>query len=363
MSIPADPILVELLERATSEALEGSARESDAFWSLVAEAATVVPVDEVLAVAITFCGSSELALRATGAALLAELCDLGAGLADEALGVLEPLLAREGDLGVIRIALHGVAATRLPGGLESALRFASHPDPDVRLDATHALYSCAGEKPPERALQALMALSADPDDEVRDWATFGLGTEIEEDGAQLRAALAARLGDPHLDVREEAAIGLARRGDSRAFETVRALLAEEEVSALTVEAAGYLADDRLLRPLLELGEWWESDSDVLRAAIARCDPVERARFEERTRELIRLIEDGFSVQAPRSRLDLVSVERSTQDLTTTLALAWTNEGGLFRDGVWSIERIFDRRDVQHDPQRAAATVLAQLEAL
>jgi HEAT repeat protein len=363
MSVPADPVLVELLERATAEALSASARESGVFWSLVAQAAVVVPVDEVLAVAVTFCGSDESALRATGAGLLAQLCDLGNGLAGEALGALEPLLAREDDLGVIRIALHGVAATRLPDGLVSALRFASHLDPGVRLDATHALYSCAGEPAAQRAIDALIVLSADPDDDVRDWATFGLGTDIDGDGPDVRDALAARLDDPHLDVREEAAVGLARRGDTRAFETVHALLTEDEVSALTVEAAGHLDDDRLLRPLLELGEWWESDSDVLSAAIARCDPVERTRFEERTRVLVGLIEDGFAEQAPRSRLDRVSIERATQDLTTTLTVAWTNEGGLHRDAIWSIERVFDRRDVQDDPQRAAAAVLAQLEAL
>lgn len=363
MRVPADPVLVELLERATAEALGASARESDVFWSLVAKAVVVVPVDEVLAVAVTFCGSDEPALRATGAALLAQLCDLGDGLAREALGALEPVLAREDDLGVVRIALHGVAATRLPAGLASALRFAAHPDPGVRLDATHALYSCAGEPAAQRAIDALIALSADPDADVRDWATFGLGTEIDADAAGVREALAARLDDPHLDVREEAAVGLARRGDARAFEPVRALLTEDEVSALTVEAAGHLADDRLLRPLLELGEWWESDSDVLRAAIARCDPVERTRFEERTRALVGLIEDGFAAQAPLSRLDRVSVERSRHDLTTTLTLAWTNEGGLHRDAIWSIERVFDRRDVQDDPQRAAAEVLAQLAAL
>ena len=73
MTIPADPVLVELLERATAEALDGSSRESELFWSTVSEAARSVPADEVLAVAITFCGSDASAMRATGAALIAEL--------------------------------------------------------------------------------------------------------------------------------------------------------------------------------------------------------------------------------------------------------------------------------------------------
>ncbi len=108
---------------------------------------------------------------------------------------------------------------------------------------------------------------------MRDWATFGLGSQLAVDRPDLRAALLARLDDAHLDVREEAAVGLARRGDTRAFDTVRALLDDDEVASITVEAAGYLSDERLLRPLLELGEWWEDDPELLRAAIARCDPL------------------------------------------------------------------------------------------
>ena len=91
------------------------------FWSIVAEAAASVPVDEVLAVAITFCRADEPGLRATGAGLVAELGDRAA---EDALGVLEPLLGREDDLDVTRIALHGVAATRLAGGIPIAGSFA-----------------------------------------------------------------------------------------------------------------------------------------------------------------------------------------------------------------------------------------------
>ena len=106
------------------------------------------------------------------------------------------------------------------------------------------------------------------------------------------------MSDGYLDVREEAAVGLARRGDPRAFEPVRALLDADEVSTLTVEAAGYLADERLLRPLLELGEWWEDDSDLLTLAIASCDPAARERLDERTRMLVELIEDAFDEPGP-----------------------------------------------------------------
>ena len=74
-------------------------------------------------------------------------------------------------------------------------------------------------------LAALIALSADDDLDVRDWATFALGTLSEDDGAPLRDALAARLDDEDEDVRLEAVHGLALRGDARAAEPARDLLA------------------------------------------------------------------------------------------------------------------------------------------
>jgi HEAT repeat protein len=360
MTIPADPVLVELLESATAEALAGSSRGSELFWSTVSQAASSVPVDEVLAVAITFCGSDSSAMRATGAALVAELCNPGRELVDEALGILGPLLAREVEPDVIEAALHGVALTGLADGLPIVLPFATHPDAGVRLDATHALYSCAGEPAAQPAIDALIRLSHDQDDDVRDWATFGLGTHIDFDDPVLRDALAERLVDQHLEVREEAAVGLARRHDERAFEPVCELLEEDEVSSLIVEAAGHLADERLLRPLLELGEWWEDDSDVLRRAIARCDPAARERFDARTRVLVELIQRDFAASFPGCTLVDVRASRSFVDLTTELELEWADDSGRRRDGLVVVEQLLARPDVQDDPAHAAASVLEQL---
>src|ERR1700712_5345681 len=176
MSTPADPYLVRLLERATADALEHGARTSEDFWETIREAVGAIPADELLAVALTFCGSDEPAMRATGAGVIAELCTPGREIIGEALGVLGPLLEHEQSADVIGVALHGVALTNLPDGVALALPFVAHPDESVRLDATHALYWCAGDPPSQQAVDALLALSADPDEDVRDWATFGLGS-------------------------------------------------------------------------------------------------------------------------------------------------------------------------------------------
>jgi len=52
----------------------------------------------------------------------------------------------------------------------------------------------------------------DTDDDVRDWATFGLGVSTG-DSPQIREAFRRSLNDTFLDVRQEAIWGLARRKD------------------------------------------------------------------------------------------------------------------------------------------------------
>ena len=99
-------------------------------------------------------------------------------------------------------------------------------------------------------LAALIELSADASSGVRDWATFALGTLAREDSEALRDALAARLDDPDEETRLEAVHGLAVRGDHRADDTARDLLAaheHEDVDSvwtrhLLAETASHLED-------------------------------------------------------------------------------------------------------------------------
>jgi HEAT repeat protein len=64
----------------------------------------------------------------------------------------------------------------------------------------------------------LIRLSADSEPKVRDWATFGLARQTEQDFPQLRAALADRLADDDPDTLAEAIHGLAVRGDEQAVQ-------------------------------------------------------------------------------------------------------------------------------------------------
>lgn len=116
---------------------------------------------------------------------------------------------------VIRSAVLALAHLGDPRGLAAALGQEGHPDEDVRQAVAFALPSVGGDPACPDAVAALIRLSGDRSDYVRDWATFGLGLESAGDGERIRRALLERVGDPDRDTAAEAFLGLAQRGDRR----------------------------------------------------------------------------------------------------------------------------------------------------
>ena len=90
------------------------------------------------------------------------------------------------------------------------------------------------------AVQALSAAFEDDDPEVRDWAVFDLGAQLNVDGLVVRDALGRRSDDDGGNTAGEAAVTPARRGDSRAFDVLVFELARSDVGNRYVEAAGEL---------------------------------------------------------------------------------------------------------------------------
>ncbi|GAB3848359.1 HEAT repeat domain-containing protein [Dactylosporangium cerinum] len=160
-------------------------------------------------------------------------------------------------------------------GLPAVLGHARHVSDEVRYAVAVALPAVAGDPPDPRAVAGLIRLSADADPEVRDWATFGLGSQLDADGEDVRDALAARLTDEDGDAAGEALLGLARRGDPRTLAPLLAWL-DDDPGNLVVEAAGALGASEALPALLRLKEsgWQLRDPlpSVLDTAIEACSP-------------------------------------------------------------------------------------------
>ncbi len=154
-------------------------------------------------------------------------------------GVVDDYARRERALPLLRHALADTEVGPLSGAIvqlghlddvdshDLILGQAEHADPVVR-DAVATALPSVGLN--ERSLDALIVLMEDPDDDVRDWATFAVGSLSDFDDERVRSALLARMDDPNLDARLEAIAGLARRRDERVRPFLDAELAEPEHS-------------------------------------------------------------------------------------------------------------------------------------
>ena len=121
-----------------------------------------------------------------------------------------------------------------------------HPSAQVRYGVTYGL---AGQDEPS-AIDALLLLSKDEDRDVRDWATFALGSQTDIDTPELREALRARLTDNDPEIGGEALVGLSRRQDEHLKRAVLDELSGEFHGDWVFEAAEAIADPDFI-PALE----------------------------------------------------------------------------------------------------------------
>jgi HEAT repeat protein len=227
---------------------------------------------EVLAKAQGLCESADARERRLGADILGQLGIPERAFADECFGILAGMLSSESDPDVfsaVAVAfghLHDSRAIRLLAPL------IGHPDSDVRLGIVHGL----SQHEDPVAIAALIELSRDAVDEVRDWATFGLGSMISTDTPEIREALFARVSDSYDDARCEALVGLAKRKDGKVLGPLINELASQSIGLMALEAAEELGDPCLRPALLQLKEEWRLDGgphiEQLNRALASCSP-------------------------------------------------------------------------------------------
>ncbi len=145
-------------------------------------------------------------------------------------------------------------------------------------------------------------------------------------------------------------LALARRRDRRVFPVVERRLGEDEVGRLEVEAAAYLADERLLVPLRTLESWWDLDLGLLTEAVAACDPAQQARsLDEQTTFLMRL--EGRLAEFPAVRAWL-SCERLGREVSLAV------DGGA-EVGCYDFEALLTTR-AGGDVEAAVEAVLSDL---
>lgn len=186
---------------------------------------------------------------------------------DESLAILLKLLDIEKDSNVlysIGIALGHIRDSR---AIEPLVKLKNHPSADVRYGVVLGI-SCYENA---LAISTLLQLSSDEDEDVRNWATFAIGSQIDTNTIEIREALFQRLVEENHEIRGEALVGLARRRDERVVEPLIKELSADSVGILAVEAAKEIGEPKLSSVLRQLKERWNVDKNLLAEALNSCE--------------------------------------------------------------------------------------------
>jgi HEAT repeat protein len=223
----------EAVEALITDALgENRDDESSRYWAIVTEL-RIGGEARVFERALALSRDPSTDARVLAANVLAQLgIDLEPRpFLGETIAVLRTLLD-DGIVEVVRAAVHAFGHTNDPASVSRLVSFAAHEDASLRLAVACALGAYTEH---EDAARALIALSADLDQDVRDWATFALGSLSELDAEPVREALVARLEDAHAATRLEAVTGLAHRRDARVIPALARVLAAGEAGSAVLD--------------------------------------------------------------------------------------------------------------------------------
>ena len=160
------------------------------------------------------------------------------------------LLKSQTDKGVISSIFYGIGHNNeklTNKQVEFLSSFRTHKSVYVKYSLVSALSTI--EK--DIAIDTLIKLSSDRDSDIRDWATFGIGSQIDTDNEKIRTALWNRISDKDEGARFEAICGLAQRKDKRIKEILKTELENiDEYGSLILESIEHL-DDKSFIPTLE----------------------------------------------------------------------------------------------------------------
>jgi HEAT repeat protein len=216
--------------------------EDDAPWQAVHDLRRTGS-REVFDKAAHWCSSNDPLVRARGLDVLAQIGRTADhpsnSFPEQSFSIIATVLRDEQEVRPLDSAIAALGHLDNPAAIPLILRFQSHSNSDVR----HAVAFALGSFPNDpRSAGALLSLMKDPDEHVRDWATFALGGLGELDSVEIRDALLQRLNDLDEDVRAEAMAGLGKRRDLRVLPALVEALADADVAHPVIEAACDLLD-------------------------------------------------------------------------------------------------------------------------
>jgi HEAT repeat protein len=225
------------IEELFAEALNGE-YDDDSSWHAV-HALQDIGSREVLETASDWCRSDEPLKRARGADVLAQLGKTADhpenNFPEESFSAVVAMAENEKHIQPHASAIQALGHIGDPRAIPLLVRYSTHPESEIRFAVACAGGRFANEPP---IVATLLELMRDSDEDVRDWATFGLGTLSEVDTPEIRDAFADLHNDSSSDVIDEALAALAQRRDQRALPLILERLRQPDVDELTLGSAG-----------------------------------------------------------------------------------------------------------------------------
>lgn len=234
--------------------------EDDAPWEAVG-ALRRIGSREVLEKATSWCRSTDTLQRARGADILAQLGKTTEhpdnAFPEESYSAVSQLLKDEEEVQPTSSAIHALGHIGNASAIPEIAARASHSSARVRFAVACALGNFPNGP---LSVKVLLQLTRDSDNDVRDWATFGIGDLGDQDTSEIRERLFELLRDSDEDVCEEALVGLCKRGDQRALPKLFFLLQQPAQSSRVTESA------EMLLGIYPADEEWTADRylDALR---------------------------------------------------------------------------------------------------
>jgi hypothetical protein len=196
-------------ELLTDALTKDADRENEGYWHPIAALQHRLP--QIIERIELLGRSDEDKSRDTAATILGQGWVATKFAPDRCAETLLQMLVKEQSTSVLVSIIFALGHLHNPHTPESLIEFSTHPDACIRYAVVSSL--CGHDD--SDSIEAMIARSSDSDREVRNWATFGLGSQIDTDTPAIREALVARLIEEDDEIRGEAIVGLARRGDIR----------------------------------------------------------------------------------------------------------------------------------------------------
>ncbi len=130
--------------------------------------------------------------------------------------------------------------------ISKIIQFKNHKAIEVRHGLVFALLGIENKK----VIDTLIQLTEDKISSIRNWATFGIGSQIETSNQEIKLALWKRIKDNHQETKLEAIVGLANRGDSEVKKIIIKELEKGEYGSLIFDAIE-CSNDKDFLPQLE----------------------------------------------------------------------------------------------------------------